>query len=423
MKPVAASLLLFAALGSGTARAGDWQGFKDELVSAGVTPSAVYDGNGAMNASGGLKQGTIYSGNLHLQLALDGIRLVGQPGLTGFLDVLWINAGQPSKYAGDAQGVDNIAAAPTVRLYEAWLQYNFPGNHVSILGGLYDLNTEFYRLDSSDLFLNGSFGTGPEFGLSGLDGPSIYPATALGVRLAYKPSLNSVLRFAVLDGAPLYRQDESPPPFDPHNGVLLVGEAAFLTRPPSDEALPGPQARRRIGRLNKLSPYDDKIAIGAWYYTADFGELSAVNANGTPVQHRGEGGAYLLVDHLLYQSADNPQRRVAAFLQLGIADQVVDRIGTYIGAGLVASAVFPGRPDDQFGIGVAMARNGSGYISGQQQQGVPVSPAETAFEVTYSAQLASWLSVQPDVQYVISPNTDPHVRNATVGQVRFEVTF
>jgi len=31
----------------------------------------------------------------------------------------------------------HIAAPPAVRLYEAWLQYNFPGNRFSILAGRY----------------------------------------------------------------------------------------------------------------------------------------------------------------------------------------------------------------------------------------------------------------------------------------------
>jgi porin len=420
---LAVSLLLGATLGGGPARADAWQGFKDQLTAAGLTPSAVYDGDAAVAASGGVKQGTIYSGNLHLQLALDGKTLIGVPGLSAFLDGLWINAGQPSKYAGDAQGVDNIAALPTLRLYEAWLQYNFAGSHLSILAGLYDLNTEFYRLVSSDMFLNNSFGTGPEFGLSGIAGPSIYPATALGVRLSYKPSLNSVVRFAVLDGAPLYRQDGSPPPFDPNNGVLLVGEAAFLTRAPEDDKPPGPEARKHIGRLNKLPPYEDKIAIGAWYYTSNFDQLGATSSGGAPPPRRGEGGAYLLADHLLAQSADDPKRQLSAFVQIGVAEQVVDRVGAYIGAGLVASGPFPGRPDDQLGLAVAMARNGSRYIAQQQQDGVPVSPAETAIELSYVAQATSWLAVQPDIQYVISPDTDPRLRNATVAQLRFELSF
>ena len=420
---LAMSLLFSAMFAACPARADDWQGVKDRLTADGLTPSVVYDGDAALAAAGGVKQGTIYSGNLHLQLALDGKTLIGAPGLTAFLDGLWINAGQPSKYAGDAQGVDNIAALPTLRLYEAWLQYNFAGSRVSILAGLYDLNTEFYRLVSSDMFLNGSFGTGPEFGLSGIAGPSIYPATALGVRLSYKPSLNSVVRFAVLDGAPLYSQDGSPPPFDPNNGVLLVGEAALLTRAPEDSTPAGPQARKHIGRLNKLPPYEDKIAIGAWYYTSNFDQLGATGSGGAPVQRRGEGGAYLLVDHQLLQFAGDSNRRLSGFLQLGVANQLVDRIGAYIGTGLVASGPFPGRPDDQMGLGVAMARNGARYIAQQQQDGVPVSPAETAIELSYIVQVRSWLAVQPDLQYVISPDTDPRLHNATVAQLRFELSF
>lgn len=380
----------------------------------------LYDGDVAAAAAGGVKQGTIYSGTLYLRLALDGDRLAGVPGLTAWLEGLWVNAGQPSKYAGDAQGVDNIAALPTLRPYEAWLQYNFAGSHLSILAGLYDLNTEFYRLTSAGLFLNGSFGTGPEFGLSGIAGPSIFPATALGVRLAYKPGPDSVLRVAVLDGAPLYRQNGSPPPFDGQSGLLLVGEAAWLNRPPADDAPPEPMSRSRIGRRSTLSPYDDKLAIGAWYYTS---ATSGFAEPGAAAAHRGEAGAYLLVDHLLAQSTADPKRRLAGFVQFGVANQAVDRIGAYIGAGLVASGVFPGRPDDQLGLAVAMARNGAGYLAAQQQQGVPVGPAETAIELSYLVQATPWLAVQPDVQYVICPNTDPRLRNATVAQLRFELSF
>ena len=421
---LAASLLLLTTTFAGSpARADDPPGLIDRLTKAGLTPSAVYDGDVATNASGGEKRGTAYSGNLYLQLALDGGRLIGEPGLTAWLESLWVNAGQPSKYSGDAQGVDNIAALPTLRLYEAWMQYNFPGSRVSLLAGLYDMNTEFYRLISSDMFLNGSFGTGPEFGLSGVAGPSIYPATALGVRLAYKPSPNSVVRFAVLDGGPLYPQDGSLPPFNPNNGLLLVGEAAFLTRATAGDAPLGPQARRHIGRLSKNTPYDGKIAIGAWYYTASPDQLSASAAAGGPVRRRGEGGAYLLVDRVLLHFADDPKRRLTGFVQLGAANQAVDRIGTYVGGGLVAFGLLPGRPDDQLGLAAAMARNGSRYIAIQQQDGVPVAPAETVIELSYIAQATSWLAVQPDVQYVIAPNTDPRLHNAVLAQLRFELSF
>jgi porin len=70
-----------------------------------------------------------------------------------------------------------------------------------------------------------------------------------------------------------------------------------------------------------------------------------------------------------------------------------------------------------------MARNGSSYLEAQQQAVSPVAAAETAIELSYLAQVAAWLALQPDVQYVIHPNTDPRLHNAAVAQLRFEMTF
>jgi len=48
---------------------------------------------------------------------------------------------------------------------------------------------------------------------------------------------------------------------------------------------------------------------------------------------------------------------------------------------------------------------------------------ETTLELTYLAPLTSWLSIQPDLQYVVNPNTDPRVPNAFVGLIRIELAF
>jgi porin len=415
----AVSLLLYAASGVRLIWAQDGSGFQDRLAKAGVTPSFVYDSDAAADLAGGEKRGGTYSSTLHVQLLLDGDKLAGVPGLTGFFDGLWIVGGQPSLFAGDAQGVSNIAAPPALRLYEAWLQYNTPQDRFSFLAGRYDLNTEFYHLRSASLFLNSSFGIGPDFGQSGFGGPSIFPNTSLGARFAYKPIPNGVVRFAVLDGAPIDPEGGSRGPFDPHNGVLLVAEAAFVTHGPGNEK---PfSSRFRVGRNASLPDYDDKVAVGAWYYTASFNDL--VTSSGAPARHQGEGGAYVLLDHLLFQSENDPKRRLMGFVQLGLANQVVNRFGSYLGLGLNLSGLFAARPDDELGFAIAMARNGSHYIESQQQVGLPVNAAETALELSYLSQISSWLAIQPDVQYVIHPNTDPRLRDALVAQLRLEVKF
>jgi porin len=62
-------------------------------------------------------------------------------------------------------------------------------------------------------------------------------------------------------------------------------------------------------------------------------------------------------------------------------------------------------------------------MQSQLQQGIPVNRAETAIEATYLAQINDWLAIQPDVQYVVRPNTDPTIKDAFVFQLRAEIGF
>jgi porin len=383
-----------------------------------VSASAAYDAETASDLSGGAQRGSTYHGSLQLQAAFDFERLFGWAHTTGLVYGVWLHGGQPDDLVGGAQGVSSITGPRGARLDEAWLQRNFAGNRVSLLGGRYDLNAEFYRLHSAALFLNSSFGMGPEFSQSGPAGPSVFPSTAFGARVQYKATPELVLRAALLDAAPYNRAGENATTRG-GSGTLVVSEVAYLERPGDAE----PRNRRlRTGRFSGLAPYDDKYAIGLWRYTASFEDLSAVDASGEPATHRGSSGAYLLVDRLLTRSPAPSGPRVAAFVQLGVGDARVNRFGSYVGAGLVVSGVFPGR-QDEMGIAVASARNGSHYLEQQEQLGAPAQRSETAVELTYLVQVSKSVAVQPDLQYVVHPNTDPATRNALALLLRFELTF
>lgn len=394
---------------------------EDALKSHGVTPTLTYDGVIASSLHGGMKQGTTYFGNLDLNLLIDGAHLLGVPGTTFFLNGLYIHGGQPSAFIGDAQGISNIEAPPTLELYEAWLQYNSAASRLSVLAGRYDLNTEFYRLTSASVFLNSSFGIGPEFSQSGRAGPSIFPDTSLALRVTYKPSPEVVARAAILGGSPLGSPAGAQPGNSAGGGVLLVTEVALLTRAGPPMA-PG-KIRSLIGRISSLPPYEDKLAVGGWYYTASFDDLGAMTATGTPLRYRGSRGAYLLIDRLLYRDPSDGAKHISAFMQAGVGDPRVDRFGSYIGFGTTAAGLIPGRGADQFGVAVAIAGNGTRYRNEQERLGIPVSPTEVAVESTYVAQLGEWIAVQPDLQYVIHPNTDPRLTNALVFQLEFELSL
>jgi porin len=401
--------------------AATWEAIRRGATARGVEVSVVYDGEGLVNATGGVRTGAAYLGNLRLQLTVDGQRLLGWPGVTFFLHGLETHGGHPSRFVGDAQGVSNLEAPGGWQLYEAWFQQNLLDNRFSALVGRYDINSEFYRLQSATLFLNSSFGVGPEFSQSGRGGPSIFPDTSVGLRLAFKPARDVVFRAATLDGAPVDRPDGGHRAFAKGDGVLFVGEAAFLRRPvPEGRPL---ASRFRIGRGAESRPYDGKLAVGGWYYTAEFDDPSEREPDGRPVRHRGSAGAYVLADELVHQSAAQSRRQINAFAELGFGDSRVNRFGFYAGGGVLFSGLLPALENDELGLAVAVARNGSHFIELQRQDAVPVTGTETSVELTYLLQIGKHLALQPDLQYVIRPGTDPTRKDALAVALRFELSY
>ncbi|MGN6738568.1 carbohydrate porin [Dyella sp.] len=376
--------------------------------------SVTYDGAAIGNLHGGVARSSTYVGNLHLRSLLDLERAAGWAGTRVYVDALWIHGGQPDAFVGDAMGVNNLSAPPNLQLEEAWIEHNLARANVSVLAGLYDVNSEFDRTQSGGLFLNSAFGIGPEFAQTGVDGPSIFPRTALGARVAYKPVEGVVLRATALDGVPLIRDGDRLRAFQRGDGRLYVAELALLDRP---GARPPGDARLRIGRNAMLPMYAGKLAIGAWHYTATFDRLAP--GSSTAQQH-GATGYYAVADGTVARDPHDSRRSLSLFAQIGAGDPAVARFGRYLGAGAVLAGPFAQRPQDELGLAIAIARNGRPYR--QQQAPQPTTATERSIELSYLAQATDWLAVQPDLQYVTHPNTDPTARNALVFTLRFELS-
>jgi porin len=390
----------------------------DSDASHPVVAAFSYTGELVSDVAGGARKGTAYVGAAAAQVTVLLHRLVGWRGAQIFVFGLDTHGGAPSDLVGDVQGVSNLQAPASTRLEELWLQQNLLGNRVSWLVGRYDVSTEFYRVESGALFVNSSFGIGPEFGESGVAGPSIFPHTAAGTRVALKPSPNVVWRAAVLDGVPVDRPGGGIHLFAPGDGLLFVSEVALLSRPDTGNS---PHNRRfRIGR-GAVQPYAGKLALGGWYYTARFPDLSDTLSTGAPVQHRGSYGAYVVGDQTVWSAGGGHAGALTAFAQLGLGDSRVNQVGRYLGAGLTLTAPFAGRPQDEVGLAVAAAVNGSHFL---RTHGAPdrLATAETTPELTYLAQFGSWFALQPDVQYVIHPGKAPATRNALVLGLRIAVS-
>jgi porin len=383
-----------------------------------LTTATSYTGLLQSNVSGGVRPGTAYVGAAALQLTLALDRLVPWPSAQLFLFVLDTHGGMPTDLVGALQAVSGIEAPPGVRVEEFWFQQNAWSGRVSVLIGRYDTNTEFYRIQSSALFVNSSLGIGPELAQSGVEGPSTFPYTAVGARVAIKPSPNTVLRAAVMNGTPVDRPGGGARLFAHGDGALIMAEAAAFDR--VDTAGLPRDRRFRIGR-GAVRPYERKVALGVWHYTASFPDLADTLPSGESVQRRGSTGAYVVADQPLWEELGGA-RLLMGFVQLGLGDSRVNRVGKYAGAGLTLTGPLAQRPQDQFGLAIAAAFLGSHYKRTFAPAARTVA-AETTLELTYAAQVEAWLAVQGDLQYVARPGGTRVRSNAVVPGLRVALTY
>ena len=345
------------------------------------------------NTRGGLSTGHRNLDYAELSFQADGAALWNIPELTLYASANYTNGQSVSDdLTGDAQVVSNIQAISTVRLGELWAEWGM-GRSNNFRAGLYNLNAEFDCIDSGALFLNSSHGIGIDISQSGLNGPSIFPVTAFAGRLRWTINSAWSLFTAAADGVP-------GDPDRPKRTVVHFGE--------QEGALLIAEANRSGTRLRKLG-------FGAWRYT---GELDRIDSEVTGARSH-SAGAYVLADMKLYSPEPQSEQGLTAFVRYGVANKGVNRFGNYTGAGVTYTGVLA--HDDQLGFAMARARNADAYRTVQGRGGLATDSAETNFELTWRFALKEWLSVQPDLQYILNPDTNPTLRNALAVGVRFEI--
>ena len=411
-----------------------WKDFRLYMNEKGILLEAINTLDVLSNVSGGLRQKTAAAGNFDMLLTVDGEKLFDWDDSTFFLYGLGLYGDNPSVNVGDVQAVSSIAAPNNWKLFEAWYQQNFWENRLSLLAGLYDVTSEFDVIrSSSELFLNSSFGTGGEFAVSGKNGPSGFPDTALSLRGQAFASKSLAVRAVVADGIP---GDPNNPNgtqiiLDKNDGLFGNLEIAYyidketMSEENRDEVIEARPLRLVFQRVGRAAPviYDGKYAVGFWGYTTDLDDLNEVNASGTPIKHHGTYGMYGLAEQTVFHEKQDLEQNLIVFARFGYADPRVNRFSQFYGAGLVYTGLIPGRNFDAIGLGVAATLNGSHFERAQQQSGQPVDHSEIDVELTYAINLSPEIVIQPDIQYIFNPDTNPSVKNALVLGFRLQLNL
>jgi porin len=297
------------------------------------------------------------------------------------------HGGRFTDLVGDFQVVSHIEGPSTVNLYEAWYQQRLLDDRLSLLAGLYAVDSEFDTRLCSGLFVHSSPGTGGDLGQVGVNGPGIFPVGALAVRLKYEDQ-GWYGQVALTEGIP---GDPDSPfgtrlSFDDGEGVMAIGEAGHVW---SDEH----------GELGK-------VGLGAWGFSRPYQTILDPETVAT------NRGAYLTMEKT-FSREDDPSQGLAGYLRVGVADGRINPIETFAGAALVYTGAFEGRDRDRFGFAVNSGFSGQDFLNSAD-----LERHETALELTYSFSLNENVSLQPGLQYVIHPGFDPALENAFIVGLR-----
>ena len=395
LKRHAAPALISAGLLSALCLAPAARAEGEESKSA-VTAHVIYKGDIAGVVAGGSTRAGRYLDNLELTADASLEKLFGWTGAHVFAHILSNSGGAPNELAGTIQGVDNIEVArPRTKLYQLWIEQDFGGDTGSVLAGLYDLNSEFYHTDAAGLLIAPAFGVGSELAATGPNGPSIFPSTALALRVRWTPAANQQFQAAVLNARAGVVGDPESVDVSFDDGALIIGEWAYGG--------------------------DTKFKLGAWRYTSEQADIRDLNAMGAP-EGRAAQGIYASLERPLWGGAEDA-RQVTGFVRVGAADGNTTPFRGGWQAGLLVSRVFAARPDSALSFGFDQALMNAKFRANALDASEAPAHAESAFEITYADKLGEHLTLQPDLQIIHDAGADSNADDVAVATLRFSVEF
>lgn len=402
---------------------GDWGGLRGQLAQEGVTVTLTYTGDLLSNVLGGIKRGTTYGGMVEPQVDLDLEKLLGWKGATFRASLLQIH-GEPLSpgYLGNLMPVSEIEARTTIRLYNFWLQQQAWNDRLSVRVGLFTADEEFFVSDVSDVFVNSTFGWEGWPGDELPGGGPAYPLPAPGIRLKATPAEGLTLLGAVFSGDVTGHNGNNSLSFVPPAGTVISfsGGAFFIAE--ADYAV----------NHGKGAGLPATFKLGGWYHTsgrfadqrlaANGVSLASPLAAGGPLNHKGDWGAYGIMDHMLYREAGTQDQGLSMFARAAGSPGDRNLIDFYGDTGLAYRGLLPDRPRDITGLAVAFLHIGDSareldrdirFFTGDYAY--PIRTHEIALEATYQAPLTPWLTMQPDMQAIFNPGG--HVLNPD-GRIR-----
>ena len=132
---------------------------------------------------------------------------------------------------------------------------------------------------------------------------------------------------------------------------------------------------------------------------------------------------------MIYRGGGANPPSLTPFASIVVApNAAINSMPIFVDGGLVYRGLIPGRANDVAGFAVSYGSFSSDLRESQRldrRAGVAaaIQDYESVFEWSYSIQVARWLAVQPDVQYIVKPGGSSAIPNALVVGFQVSVNF
>lgn len=363
---------------------GDWGGARTHAAEAGVTFRGDYVSETFSVLDGGLRRGGGYTQQIRVGADFDLDKLAGWSG--GILHLTFNDRrgkGVSSDVVGNRLPIQEAYGGQYTRLTELSIEQQLDGGRLDLRAGFFAMGNDLGGMAIGCNLVNAAFCAHP-LSMSGDSGWYNYPNARWGVAARYAVRPDLLVRTGVYQVNPdLNDKANAWRPFaSGSTGVMLPLEVEYDRG--ANGGLPG------------------HYKLGAYY------DSSRVTRQGETGSVKGRYGVYLLADQMIWREGSGG-RGLSLFGQFTSNPKASAPITRWYEAGLVKTGTFRGRDADTIALGLVHARlNPRLRQAYADTSATPVDygalPAgETAIELSYGWQANRWLTVRPDVQYIIEP--------------------
>ena len=383
----------------------DWAGFRTELSRLGITPTASYTVQLLGNPSGGQSRGFTYAGTLQASIFLDLHKLLRIPGLSFNVGGAWSTGKNLSAdYIGNSFTVQGAYGSPgngtnNLTLGETYLQQQLFNNSLVIAVGRLAPANIFATMPVLNNYLN--IGTNPGPGALGINDATftLYPP---GVEWGVQAIYNITSSFQMAAG--VFNTNQS-------SAGGAKGGLDFALQQGNRGALSVVQLNYLVNHAARDTGLPGQYSFGGYYDSNRFSSLRIPNST-----ESGTYSVYGMFQQMVYRDGEaGSQKGLTVWGVTALAPKSsVNTMPYYVGGGLSYQGPIPGRDNDIAAGGV---------IYGTFSRNIPRTTAETVIEINYQITFNRWLSITPDIQYVIRPSGSSAIKNALVLGTQVSIVF